>query len=94
MPCEGTSIFDEAVLAEFGVEAAACEQFCVATAFSDASTFKHEDLVGVANGGKAVGYDETGAVFHEVVEGLLYETLGSRVHAGCGFVQDENGRIF
>ena len=66
----------------------------MAAAFGDASAFEDEDLVGVADGGEAVGYDEAGAVFHEAVERFLDKTLGGRVHAGCGFVEDEDGRVF
>jgi hypothetical protein len=66
----------------------------VATSFGDASAFEDEDLVGVADGGEAMGYDEAGAVFHEAVEGFLDESLGGCIHAGCGFVEDEDGWIF
>ena len=64
------------------------------SAFCDAAPLENEDLVGVANGGKSVGYDEAGSVFHEVVEGFLNETLGGGVHTGRGFVEDEDGRVF
>ena len=66
----------------------------MAASFGDASAFEDEDLVGVADGGEAMGYDEAGAVFHEAVEGFLDEALGGGIHAGCGFVEDEDGWIF
>jgi hypothetical protein len=61
---------DEAAFAEFGVEAAAGEEFFVAAALDDAAALEDEDFVGVADGGDPVGDDETGAVFHEAVEGF------------------------
>jgi hypothetical protein len=88
------SIFDEAALAEFGIEAAAGEEIDVLSAFRDAATLKDEDLVGMAHSGKAMGYDEAGPVFHEVVESLLDEALGGGVHTGGGLVEDKDGRIF
>ena len=87
-------IFDETAFAEVGVKAASGKELGVAAAFGDAATFEDENLVGVADGREAVGYDEACAVFHEAVECLLDEALGGGVHAGCGFVEDEDGRIF
>ena len=66
----------------------------MAAAFGDAAAFEDEDLVGVADGGEAVGDDEARAVFHQMVEGFLDETLGGGVNTGGGFVEDEDRRVF
>ncbi len=66
----------------------------MAPAFDDAPALQHQDLVGMADGGKPVGDDEAGAVLHEPVERLLDEAFGGVVHAGRGLVENENRRIF
>jgi hypothetical protein len=80
--------------AEFGVEAASLQEFLVFAAFDDFAVVEDEDLVGVADGGQAVGYNKAGAFLQEAVEGLLDEFLRGVVDAGGGFVEEEDGWIF
>lgn len=79
---------------ELGVDAFLLEQGVVVAAFDDAALVHDEDLAGVADGGKAVGDDDGGASGQEAFEGLLDEFFRGGVHAGGGFVKDENGAVF
>ena len=78
---------------EAGVEAVLRHEFIVGAALDDAALAQDEDLAGPADGAEAVGDDEAGAVGHEAVEGFLNEPLGGGVHAGGGFVEDEQGGV-
>ena len=61
--------------------------------FDDFTVFENADDVGVANGGKSVGYDEDGASLHKFVHTLLDKFLGASVDgAGC-LVQNQNRSI-
>ena len=55
--------------------------------------FENVDAIRVAHRAEAVGDDEAGAVDHEAFQCLLDEALRLGVHAGGGFVQEENGGI-
>ena len=79
---------------ELGVDAFLLEQGMVVAAFDDAALVHDEDLVGVADGGKAVGDDDGGASGQEALKGLLNEFFRGGVHAGGGFVEDEDGAVF
>ncbi len=58
------------------------------------ATFLHDqDLVGVADGGEAVGDDEGGAAVDEVLEGELDEMLGFGIDRGGGVVEDEDAGV-
>lgn len=55
---------------------------------------QHDDLVGAAHGGEAVGDGDGGAARGggRAVEGRLDDVLGARVEGGGGLVEDEEGR--
>ena len=52
------------------------------------------DEIGIADGGKAVGDDEGGAVGAEAIEGLLDKLFSGVVEGGGGLVEQEEGRVF
>ncbi len=54
----------------------------------DAPVLDHHDPVGVDHGRQPVGDNEGGAVFEQRCQRLLDNSLGLRVDAGSGFVQD------
>jgi hypothetical protein len=85
----------EAVLSGIEVEVSAVElvELVVGAAFDDATVFDDEDLVGLADGGEAVGDDEGGASLHEEVEAGLDEGFGFGVEGAGGFVEDEDARV-
>src|SRR3954451_20402219 len=76
------------VLVEAGVEAGQGEELFVAAGFGYVAVLEDDDLVGVADGGEAVGDDEGGAAFHEPVEGVEEEAFAFAVEGAGGFVQD------
>ena len=61
--------------------------------FNDLAILDDDDVVRVADGGETVSDDEAGASFHEPQEGFLDAGFGACVHAGGGFVENENARI-
>src|SRR4051794_13909422 len=82
------------VVVEAGVEVGGLEELVVVAGFGDVAVLEDDDLVGVADGGEAVGDDEGGAAGHEVVEGVEEESLAFAVEGAGGFVQDEHGGVF
>ena len=62
-------------------------------AFHDLAVVEHQHLVGVADGAQPVGDDEAGAALPAALQGRLDQPLGARVHAGRGFVQDQDARV-
>ena len=69
------------------------DQFLVCAAFLDVALLDHEDLVGLADGAEAVGYDEGGTAFHERGQALLNEGLAFCVEVGSGLIEDEDAGI-
>src|SRR2546423_14221015 len=65
----------------------------MSAAFHNASGLHHQDLVGLAHGGKTMRNYKRGAAFHQVLETLLNEGLRFGVEAGGGFIENQNFRI-
>ena len=82
------------VVPEAGVAAAGGAEGVVGALFEDAAMVEDDDVIGLADGGEAVGNDEDGALAHEVVERLLDLAFGDGVHAGGGLVEDDKRRVF
>src|ERR1700736_368933 len=80
-------------LIEAIVDAAWGEEFLVRALFAKAALVEDEDAVGVLNGAESVRDHESGAAAEEAVEGVANLQLGLRVHAGGGFVEDEEAWI-
>src|SRR5947208_9912867 len=66
---------------------------CMSAALHNASGLHHQDLVGLAHGGKTMRNYKRGAAFHQVLEALLNEGFRFGVEAGGGFIEDQNFRI-
>src|SRR3954452_1063054 len=64
---------------EVVVEAVLLEQFFVRAALDDLAVFEDEELISVADGAEAVGYDERGAAPEKLFESGLDEALGAGV---------------
>jgi hypothetical protein len=62
-------------------------------ALDDGPGTEDEDLVAAADGGEAVGDDDGGAVFHELIQGILDEAFALGIEAAGGFIQDQDGGI-
>ncbi len=76
-------------LVEAVIDAALVEQFLVRALFAQAALVEYEDAVGVLNGAEAVGDDDRGAAGEQAIERFANHHLGASVHAGGGFVEDE-----
>ena len=59
----------------------------------DAPVVEDDDLVGITDGGEAMGDDKGGAPLHDGVHASLYELLGTGVDTGGCLVEDEDGGI-
>ena len=80
-------------LVEAVVDAALGEEFLMGALFAEAAFVEDEDAVGVLNGAEAMRDDERGAAAEKAVERLADQEFGFGVHAGRGFVEDEEARI-
>ena len=69
------------------------QQLLVAAPLHDLAVGQHDDLVGVLDGGQAVGHDEHGADGAQLLQGGLYEQLRLGVDVGGGLVQDHDGGL-
>ena len=59
----------------------------------DAPVVEDDDLVGITDGGEAVGDDKGGAPLHDGVHASLYHLLGTGVDTGGCLVENEDGGI-
>ena len=80
-------------LVETVVDAALGEKFLVGALFAEAAFMEDKDAVGVLDSAETVRDDESGAAAEEAVEGIADLQFGFGVHAGGGFVEDEEARI-
>ena len=64
------------------------------SAFDDAASVKDHDLVRIGDGGEAVRDDQRRAPAARRLERILHFRFGCAVERRCGFVQNEDGRIF
>ena len=65
----------------------------VSAAFYHAPGFDHQNLIGAADGGKAMRNHESSAAAHQVAETLLDQRLGFGIEAGSGFVENQDAWI-
>ena len=65
---------------ERAVKSAFLHELIMCTAFGNSSVLKHEDTIGVLNGGKAVSYHEAGTVPHKCRHCFPDFYLGARVN--------------
>ena len=75
---------------EAGIEAVFIHELVVVALFDQLAILQHDDPVGAADGGEAVGDDEAGAAFEQGFQRLLNLTFGVRVDVGGGLVEDED----
>ena len=73
-----------------GVGAVFLEQVGVGSLLDDAPVLHDQDDVGAANGGQAMGDNETGPVRSQSVHRQLYLHLRASVHRAGGLVEDEH----
>src|SRR5438445_12873429 len=61
--------------------------------FAQAPFVKHEDAVGMLDGAETMRDDQRGSAGQQAIQRFSNEQLGLGVHAGGGFVEDEEARI-
>ena len=59
--------------------------------FNDLPVFQDNDFICISDGGKAVGYDKTCPVFHELVYPFLNDDFRSCIYGTGRLVQNQNG---
>src|SRR5260370_2874292 len=69
------------------------EEGLVRALFAEAAFVEDEDAVGVLNGAESMRDDQRGAAAEKAVECIADLQLGLGIHAGGGFVEDEEARI-
>jgi hypothetical protein len=69
-------------------------QLVEAAAFHDATLLEDEDAAGIADGGQPMRDDEGGTPLHHLVERRVHLHLGHGIERACGFVKNEDRRIF
>ena len=75
------------------VEAAPRQELPVCAGLDDAALVQHDDPVGAANRGEAVGDHHAGASFQQRFQRVLDLTFGIAVDAGGGLVEHQDSRI-
>ena len=65
----------------------------MAAGFDDPAAFDHEDLVGAADGGQAMGDHDRRLALHQPVQRVEDELLAFRVQARGGLVQDQDRQV-
>ncbi len=75
------------------VGAAPFDQFLVGAALDDLAVAEHQDAVGMAHGGQAVGDDQAGAAAHQALERLVDQPLALGIQRGGGLVEQQDARI-
>src|SRR5580658_6348167 len=68
-------------------------KFFVGAAFDNPSLFDDQDLIGSADGGKAMRDDEGGSSLHQVGKTLLDKLLRLGVKTRSSFVKNEDARL-
>ena len=80
-------------LGEFGEAAALGDELVEGAGLDDAALVEHQDAVGVADRGEAVGDHEGGAALHDLVERRLQLALGRGVERARRLVEDQDRRV-
>ena len=68
-------------------------QALMVSPLSNTSMVQYHDSVGIADGGKPVGYDEYGPALHQLIHASLHHSLCPGINAGSGFIQNQDRRI-
>ena len=62
------------------------------TALGNDTVFNHQDLIGISDRGKPVGYGYDGTAAGNSGDGFLDLMLGFYIDRRCGFIQNDDGR--
>jgi hypothetical protein len=78
---------------KLGVATGLGEQFAMGTRFDDLTFFQHQNPIGPAHGGEAMGNDKYSAVGHQSFQGLLHQGFRFGIQGRGGFIQNQNAGI-
>src|SRR5712664_3980989 len=91
--CAFQLFFQQLLLVQIRVIAAASEEFVVRAPLDDAAVAQDDDLVCVPHGGGAVRNQNGGATVHDAAQASEDALFGLRVDAGEGIVEDEDAGV-
>ena len=90
--CPSARILELAVVKR-RVKTVLCQQLRVAAPLYDIAVPYHKDEIGILNRGQTMSNYKACFSLHQPGHGLLDLYLGSRINAGGGFIQHQNGGI-
>ena len=69
------------------------EQLTMGSALDNMSVMNDHDLIGVLDGGNALGDDNTCTALHHLTQTIEYFGSGMRVNTGKGIIQHQDSRV-
>ena len=90
----GCGLVDDGELLEIAIRAIHRHEFLMRAQLGETARFHHDDSIGAADRAETVGYNENRAAFHQGIKRLLDERLAFVVERACGFIENQNPRIF
>src|SRR3954447_24154897 len=76
-----------------GVYATLRQKFLMCALLHQAAVVNNEDDAGAANGGEAMGDNDAGFPFHELVQRIEDQALRLSVEAGARLIQDQDRSV-
>ncbi len=77
-----------------GIYGCFANQFIMSSSFHQTPVFDDQDAVGVFQGGKPVSDDQRCAMGHQIFQGILDDHFCFCIDGCCGFIQNDDRRIF
>src|SRR5712692_6422830 len=71
-----------------------CQQIVMGTTFDNASTMQHEDFIHAFHPQQAMRDLQGGTSPREFTQGIKQHALDQGTEVGCGFIENEDGRVF
>lgn len=91
----GLNLYENTLrLKQFGIMSPACQQFIVRSLFFDSIRGHDDDAVSMADCRQPVCDDQGSSALGQFVQCALDRRFRFRIEGGCGFIQNENRRIF
>ena len=77
-----------------GVDAVPCDQLIVSAALDDFSVLQHDNAVGVADGGQAMGDDQSSPISYQSLERFLHGAFAFIIERAGSLIEDDQRRVF
>ena len=78
---------------ELIISALLFNELVMGAALNDTPLFQYHDAIGITHGRQSMGNYKCGAAFHQCIHTALYQTFGTGIDGGCGFVQNQYRRV-